>query len=58
VPQLLTSVLRLKHGLVGEHAVLAVQHTPAVQVPPQVCPHPPQFAAFVCVSTQAPLQYV
>jgi hypothetical protein len=48
----------LKHGLVGEHAVAAVQQVPLVQVPPQVCAQPPQFALSVLVSTQVPLQYV
>jgi hypothetical protein len=57
-PQWLLSVLKLKHGLLGEHAVPAVQHTPLVHVPAQLLPHPPQLAALVCVSTQAPLQYV
>ena len=32
------------------------QHDPALHVPEQGLPHPPQFAALVWVSTQTPLQ--
>jgi len=56
-PQLSGSVIRLKQGLVGEHAAVA-QQVLLVHVPAQVLPQPPQCAGSVLVSTQAPLQYV